>query len=51
MNLLLVMVLFLLSILFVFEMKRSLNRSSVTNKLINEYALPRSTTTVPVTES
>ncbi len=38
MNLLLVIVLLLLSTLFVFEMKHSLNRSSVTNKLINEYA-------------
>ncbi len=38
MNLVWLVVLLLLSTLFVFEMKHSLNRSSVTNKLINEYA-------------
>ena len=38
MNLVLLCVLFLLSTLFIFEMKHSLKRSSVTNELINEYA-------------
>ena len=38
MNLLLLIVLLSLSTLFVFEMKHSLKRSSVTNELINEYA-------------
>ncbi|WP_029546283.1 MULTISPECIES: hypothetical protein [unclassified Selenomonas] len=38
MNVLLVGVLVALCTLFVFEMKRSLERSSLTNELINEYA-------------
>lgn len=38
MNLVVVFVLLLLSTLFVFEMKRSLERSSVTNGLIKKYA-------------
>lgn len=38
MNLLLYLALGLLSILFILEMKRSLNRSSLTNELIREYA-------------
>ncbi|WP_051650464.1 hypothetical protein [Selenomonas sp. AB3002] len=60
MNVLLVGVLVALCTLFVFEMKRSLERSSLTNELINEYAgeipglrgrssLPGYMPTVPVT--
>ena len=38
MNFIVCLVLLLLSIVFIWEMKHSLNRSSVTNALINEYA-------------
>ena len=38
MNMALVFVLLLLSTLFIFEMKRSLERSSMTNRLIKRYA-------------
>ena len=38
MNIIVCFVLLLLSIVFIWEMKHSLNRSSITNALINEYA-------------
>ncbi len=38
MNIIVCFVLLLLSIVFIWEMKHSLNRSSITNTLINEYA-------------
>ncbi len=38
MNFIVCLVLLLLSVVFIWEMKHSLNRSSITNALINEYA-------------